>query len=72
MPTPTDSVCFLEQTDFSLLLARGAAGTQPLRLEALQEVPLADAAALARVCAASAPPSLMLMMTLPRARPSSR
>ena len=41
-----DSVCFLEQTDFSLLLARGAAGSSPLRLEALQEVPLADAAAL--------------------------
>ncbi|MEO6874865.1 MAG: PEGA domain-containing protein [Opitutaceae bacterium] len=41
-----DSVCFLEQTDFSLLLARSAAGVQPLRLEALQEVPLADAAAL--------------------------
>jgi TonB family protein len=42
-----DSVCFLEQTDFSLLLARGVAGSSPLRLEALQEVPLADAAALA-------------------------
>ncbi|RFC50808.1 MAG: TonB protein C-terminal/PEGA domain-containing protein/PEGA domain-containing protein [Verrucomicrobia bacterium] len=42
-----DSVCFLEQTDFSLLLARGAAGSSPLRLEALQEVPLADADALA-------------------------
>lgn len=41
-----DSLCFLEQTDFSLLLARGAAGSSPLRLEALQEVPLADAAAL--------------------------
>ena len=41
-----DSVCFLEQTDFSLLLARSAAGSSPLRLEALQEVPLADAAAL--------------------------
>ncbi len=47
MPTSPDSVCFLEQTDFSLVLARGAAGTQPLRLEALQEVPLADPAALA-------------------------
>ena len=46
MPTSKDSVCFLEQTDFSLLLARGAAGSQPLRLEALAEVPLADAAAL--------------------------
>lgn len=42
-----DSLCFLEQTDFSLLLARGAAGSSPLRLEALQEVPLADPAALA-------------------------
>ena len=42
-----DSLCFLEQTDFSLLLARGAAGSSPLRLEALQEVPLADADALA-------------------------
>jgi len=41
-----DSLCFLEQTDFSLLLARGAAGSSPFKLEALQEVPLADAAAL--------------------------
>lgn len=41
-----DSVCFLEQTDFSLLLARGAAGSSPLRLEALQEISLTDATAL--------------------------
>ncbi len=41
-----DSVCFLEQTDFSLRLARVAAGSQPLRLEALQEVLLTDTAAL--------------------------
>ena len=41
-----DSLCFLEQTDFSLLLARGAGGSSPLRLEALQEVPLSDAAAV--------------------------
>ena len=46
MPTSPDSVCFLEQTDFSLILARGAAGAPPLRLEALQEIPLADPAAL--------------------------
>ena len=41
-----DSVCFLEQTDFSLRLARVAAGSQPLRLEALQEVLLSDTVAL--------------------------
>jgi len=41
-----DSVCFLEQTDFSLRLARVAAGSQPPRLEALQEVLLSDTAAL--------------------------
>jgi TonB family protein len=52
MSTSTDSVCFLEQTDFSLLLARGSAGAQPLRLEALQEVLLADAAGLSAAVSA--------------------
>ena len=52
MSNSTDSVCFLEQTDFSLLLARGTAGAQPLRLEALQEVLLADAAGLSAAVSA--------------------
>ncbi|MBL9199843.1 MAG: TonB family protein [Opitutaceae bacterium] len=47
MSSSTSPVCFAELNDFSLLLARGAATGRTVRLEALAEIPLVNAAALA-------------------------
>lgn len=43
---PTDALCFLEQSDFSLRFAR-ISRRHPLRIEDMQEVPITDTAALA-------------------------
>jgi hypothetical protein len=47
MSSSPNPVCFAEQNDFALLLARGAATGRALRVEALAEIPLTNAAALA-------------------------
>ena len=46
MPTAPSSTCFVEQNDFSLLLARGTAGGRSLRIDALQEIPFTDTSGL--------------------------
>ncbi len=47
MSTSPSPVCFAEQNDFALLLARGLASGRAVRVEAFVEIPLANAAALA-------------------------
>ncbi len=42
MPTALGSTCFVEQNDFSLLLARATASGRSLRIDALQEIPFSD------------------------------
>ena len=49
-----DSLCFLEQTDFSLRFARCAGRNRPLLLEELREVAVGDAAGLAQLIPAGA------------------
>ncbi|MEO5959194.1 MAG: PEGA domain-containing protein [Opitutaceae bacterium] len=37
------TICLIEETDFSLLVARATAGAQSLRIDAVQEIPAGDA-----------------------------
>jgi outer membrane biosynthesis protein TonB len=47
MPDSADQACFLEQTDFTILMARCSGRRAPLRVDQIREVPTGDAAVLA-------------------------
>jgi hypothetical protein len=69
MSSSPNPVCFAEQNDFALLLARGAATGRALRVEALAEIPLTNAAALADAVRTVLPGGAPLMCAL---RPGGR
>ena len=69
MSTSPNPVCFAEQNDFALLIARGSAQERSMRVEALLEIPLANTAALAEALRTAVPPGALVSCAL---RPALR
>ncbi len=64
MSTSPNPVCFAEQNDFALLIARGSAQDRSLRVEALIEIPLGNTAALAEAVRTAVPAGANLSCAL--------